>query len=259
MILLCLGSVFSRSFNLFLDDAEMANNYFQFKQFKIVQEKSAMKVGTDGVLLGAWANAEKAKTILDIGAGTGLISLMLAQRSMASIVGVEIESEAADEACENVSNSPWKNRVGIQNTSFQEFQKTTTAFFDLIVSNPPFFAQSFKSTKLQRNMARHNDTLPFDVLISGVEKLLSENGIFSVILPFDVSEVFEKMAKLNQLHLIRKTSVKSNALSKPHRCLLEFSKRKHSLKTDVLEIYTSTDSDYTKEYKELTREFYLNF
>ena len=122
----------------------MGNNYFQFKQFRIEQEKSAMKVGTDGILLGAWVNISKVKSILDIGTGTGLIALMLAQRCDANITGIEIESSAAEEALENANNTPWKNRLTIQNISLQEFSTTSKNKFDLIVSNPPFFEKSLR-------------------------------------------------------------------------------------------------------------------
>ncbi len=122
----------------------MANNYFQFKQFKIVQQNSAMKVGTDGVLLGAWTNVENVTSVLDIGTGTGLIALMMAQRTESKIVGVEIDKAAAGEAIENVKNSHWGERISIKNSSFQDFLKSEENRFDLIISNPPFFTKLFK-------------------------------------------------------------------------------------------------------------------
>ncbi|MDD2381516.1 MAG: methyltransferase, partial [Mariniphaga sp.] len=141
------------------------NNYFQFKHFSIIQENAAFKVGTDAVLLGSWVNISTAKTILDIGTGTGIIALMMAQRSTARITGIEIEKNAAEEATGNVKNSPWNQRVNILNTSFQDFVKAHTGVFDLIVSNPPFFTNSQKSKCNLLALARHNDLLPHARLV----------------------------------------------------------------------------------------------
>ena len=170
------------------------NTYFQFKQFKIIQEKAAMKVNTDGVLLAAWTNLEGVKTALDIGAGTGLISLMLAQVSDSIITGVEIEKNAAEEAVQNVQNSKWASRVSIINSSFQEFANVAESKFDLIITNPPFFTNSLKNAKPHLSMARHNHLLPFADIIAGAKQLLSETGKLSLILPFDQSIDFVGLA-----------------------------------------------------------------
>lgn len=184
------------------------NNYFQFKQFKIIQEKAAMKVNTDGVLLGAWTNLDGVKTVLDVGAGTGLIALMIAQRCDAIITGVEIEKNAAEEAVQNVQNSNWGNRVTIQNISFQEFAAVSEIEFDLIVSNPPFFSNGVKNADPNLSMARHNDLLPFTDIISGAVKLLTDTGKLALILPLDQSVDFIEKARLNRLFLNRMTDVK---------------------------------------------------
>lgn len=235
------------------------NNYFQFKQFKIIQDNSAMKVGTDGVLLGAWAKVSGAKTILDIGTGTGVISLMMAQRSKARVLGIEIEKNAAEEAKENVQHSPWKDRVSIENVSLQDFANITSKTFDLIVSNPPFFTNSFKNEIQNRSIARHNDFLSFPDLIKNSVKLMNEKGWFSVILPVVPANEFIELAKLEGLNLVRKTEVKPNALKNANRFLMEFSKKQTALKKDSLIIYNELGTDYTEFYKRLTCDFYLNF
>ena len=237
----------------------MGNNYFQFKQFKIIQEKSAMKVGTDGALLGAWANISGIKNVLDVGAGTGLISLMIAQRCNAKVMGIEIEENAAKEADDNSQNSPWKNRVTIKNISFQEFANSSKEKFDLIISNPPFFTNSFKNEIENLAIARHNDLLPFSELIKESAKLLSNNGRLAIILPVIPAKSFIELAKNEDLYLTRLTKVKPKATKKPNRFLMEFTKKQTILKTDYLTIYNETGTDYTDSYKQLTCDFYLKF
>jgi tRNA1Val (adenine37-N6)-methyltransferase len=235
------------------------NNYFQFKQFKIIQEKSAMKVGTDGALLGAWADVEGAERILDIGTGTGLIALMLAQRSKAKIWGVEIEKNAAEEAEFNVQESPWNDRVFVVNESFQDFVKGCKSCFDLIVSNPPFFTNSFKNEEKNKAMARHNHLLPFSELVRGARSLLNDSGTLAVVLPNIGGLELIDVAKQNGLFLNRLTKVHPKASKEANRFLMEFSLEQKVLKEDKLIIYTDSSLDYTEMYKELTRDFYLKF
>lgn len=236
------------------------NNYFRFKSFTIIQEQAAMKVGTDGVLLGAWANVGSAGTILDVGTGTGLIALMMAQRSKAFITGIEIESKAAEEASANVSNSPWNQRINILNTSFQDFVKTKPDPFDLIISNPPFFANSQKSKSELLAIAKHNHMLPPADLIKGAAQLLKADGKIAVILPADSLRLIEDLAAKEQLYLIRKTEVRPNNLKKPHRYLMEFGNTGGNIvETDVIRIHNDDGLDFTPQYKELTGAFYLNF
>jgi tRNA1Val (adenine37-N6)-methyltransferase len=233
------------------------NNYFQFKQFRINQEKSAMKVNTDGVLLGAWTNLDGAKTVLDIGAGTGLISLMIAQRSEAIITGIEIEKNAAYEASQNVQNSKWSNRVSIRHISFQDFNSTTQNKFDVIVSNPPFFSNSVKNTNPHLSIARHNHLLPFEDIIDGAIKLLGENGSLSLILPSDsANELIEKAFHKN-LFINRLTEVKPFPDRVLNRCLLEFGKEQHVLQKTQISVFNETRKDYSDEFKTLARDFYL--
>ncbi len=235
------------------------NNYFQFKQFKIIQEKAAMKVGTDGALLGAWVNVENVENILDIGTGTGLIALMLAQRSPAKALGIEIEKSAAEEASKNVNNSRWNDRVSVQNISFQDFVKTTDQRFDLIVSNPPFFSGGSKNEIQNKAIARHNHLLPFSVLISGAVKLLRQKGRLAVVLPTVPAEEFIDLGISKGLFLNRITRVKPKATKQCNRFLIECSKEKTSIVEDELIIYSNDSSDFTEMYKEITREFYLKF
>jgi tRNA1Val (adenine37-N6)-methyltransferase len=172
------------------------NNYFRFKQFTIIQEKSAMKVGTDGVLLGAWTNVPRSGHILDIGTGTGVIALMLAQRSAdAHVTGIEYEPEAAQESSENARNSPWSNRISMLHISFQEYYKSCTGKFDLIVSNPPFFINSRKPKTGNLSIAKHNHLLPYDDLAQGIAHLLAANGMFSVVLPAISTPIYKKQLR----------------------------------------------------------------
>ena len=159
---------------------------FKFKQFEIHQDRCAMKVGTDGVLLGAWAPG--GKHILDVGSGTGLISLMMAQRfPEAQVLGIDMDGEACEEAAENVAASPFADRVEIECCRLQDYHSAES--FDAIVSNPPFFLNSLKNPDSKRTMARHTDSLPFRDLFRGAKMLLSDDGVFSVIVPSEVLEV----------------------------------------------------------------------
>ena len=235
------------------------NNWFQFKQFRINQQQSAMKVGTDGVLLGAWAGVSQVSTILDIGTGTGVIALMLAQRSNARITAIEIEKNAAGEAAENAANSPWSERVSVLNTSLQDFVKTNPGTFDLIVSNPPFFTNSQKSKCNYLAMAKHNYLLPYGDLVGCSARLLASGGRLAVILPALSANEFAKTAETAGLFLIRQTQVRPDSFKRPHRFLMEFAKNTGKRTVDSMNIHTDDGSDFTNEYKNLTRDFYLNF
>lgn len=236
------------------------NNFFRFKQFNVTQEKSAMKVGTDGVLLGAWTKVDGTeKNILDIGAGTGLIALMLAQRSNAKVTAVEIDREATSEAAENFKISPWRDRLSIVNCSFQEFAQKSTRKFDLIVTNPPYFFDDFKSAEARLKIARHCDELPFNELVTGIGHVLTTNGRISVILPHKSAKIFSEIAGLNGFYMNFQTEVRPNPVKQPNRVLMQFTRTSLQPVIDSLTIHENGHLDYSEAYKTLTREFYLNF
>lgn len=236
----------------------MANSFFRFKQFTINQERCAMKVGTDGVLLGAWCDVNEASEILDVGTGTGLIALMLAQRNTsANICGIEIDKEAALQAQENVNNSPWSNRVKIAHAPFQTFEAQAEMKFDLIVSNPPFFCNSLKNPDKKKSTARHSDELPFGSLLACSANLLNSNGRLAVILPVTEGDIFSGLAADIGLHCAKRVVVYPKPDSEPKRLLLEFSKNKGETATGSLIIETETRHCYSPEFENLTKDFYI--
>jgi len=218
-----------------------------------------MKVGTDGVLLGAWTDCENATSVLDIGTGTALISLMIAQRSTANIDAVEIDDEACRQATENIGKSPWKDRVEVFNQSFQDFTKSTEKKYDLIVSNPPYFQNSLFTPDKKRTNARHNSNLKLEDLIQGSVKLLSENGALSIILPYLEGNMFILKASEMGLYCIRQTNVLPKPNREPKRLLLEFMKTKKPLVEQEIIIELGKRHEYSDAYKNLTKIFYLAF
>ncbi len=236
------------------------NNYFQFKQFRIVQERSAMKVGVDGVLLGAWADVSDSKRILDIGTGTGLIALMMAQRNQdAMIDAVEIEPEAFQEALFNIENSPWGNRVSVEYCPFQELAGKSDLKYDLIVSNPPYFGNGIKALTENRAQARHSDSLPLNSLISGAAGLLNQAGKLALVLPFESLQELKLLTVLNKLWIARLCHVKPNPQKPVFRILIELTNKACVIQEDDLMIEFENHFDYTSEYRELTKDFYLKF
>lgn len=229
---------------------------FRFKQFSVRNDKSAMKVGTDGVLLGAWADVDNASSVLDIGTGTGLIALMIAQRSIADITAIEIDEDAASEAKQNFAESPWLERLHVEKIDFNEYAATCKDKFDLIISNPPYFIDSLKCPDDKRGKARHTDSLSYDNLIQGAAKLLSDNGRICLITPSDVENIIISIATTNELIIIKKTTVYPTQKSAAKRILWQFSKVYSECVEDSL--YIEIDRHvYTKDYINLTRDFYL--
>ncbi len=244
----------------------MSTNSFAFKQFIIHQEKCAMKVGTDAVLLGAWAKTYGVRRALDIGTGTGVIALMLAQKCGATIDAIDIDGQTAEEAKENVQHSPWHDRVHVQNVSVQDFEKmhpeTSTEKYDLIVSNPPYFSDSLPATEESRTKARHTIVLPFPDLIHAAASLLSKEGKFYVILPTKEGETFRELAEAKGLHLRRLTRVKTTPEKTEKRLLMQFgftAKPQISESTLIIEKDNLNAQNYSDEYRELTKEYYLDF
>lgn len=218
-----------------------------------------MKVGTDGVLLGSWTPIENNPfSILDIGTGTGIIALMLAQRSHAEqIDALEIDEEAYEQATDNFENSPWNDRLFCFHAGLDEFMEEPEDEYDLIVSNPPFHQEDYKSSNEQRDLARFQDAMPFEDLIEAADLLLSENGILAVIIPFKEEKKFLDLAREYELHPLKITRVKGTPTTEIKRSLLAFSRNKTiNFPVDELIIETARHQ-YTPDYIELTKEFYL--
>lgn len=244
----------------------MPNDYFSFKQFTIRQDKCAMKVGTDGVLLGVLApvlldDNNHVSNILDIGTGTGLVAIMLAQRCLgrAAVIGVEIDSDAATQAVENASETPWK--IDVYNNSIQGFAHECQEKFDLIVSNPPFFINSLKAPDKSRNTARHTDELSFEDLVDSAEKLLAENGRFTVIIPCSSENDFIKIADSRKMFAKSVVRVVPKVGMQAKRSVVTFARGsdKNNCNTNVTELVIETEIRhcYTEEFKSLTADFYL--
>lgn len=232
-------------------------NEFRFKQFSIKQNLCAMKVGTDGVLLGAWSKIPSGK-VLDVGSGSGLISLMIAQRNLnCEIDAIDIEQNAFLQTQQNVIASKWNSRIKVFNTSLQLFLPNKK--YELIISNPPFFINATKSTNNAKNIARHTDDLPFTDFIDRVKELLTKDGILSLILPLQESLFFIELALKQKLYLNRKCWVKPNYEKEPKRVLLEFSFSEKKILIETLVIETEKRHHYTEEYRNLTQDFYLKF
>ncbi|MBI5539893.1 MAG: methyltransferase [Bacteroidia bacterium] len=236
----------------------MPNNWFQFKQFKVEQDQCAMKIGTDSILLGAWANCLESRFALDIGTGTGILALMIAQKSIAEIIAIDIDEKTIIQAQENITNSSWNNRIKLLNTSLQEF-KSPIEKYDFIISNPPFFQNSLKAPDESRTIARHSDKLSHEDIIGFCIKHLSDVGILAIIFPVEQGKYFLKLAIENQLFCKRLCEVKPNTSKQAHRLLMEFSLNKQSTEYSEIIIETGTRHHYTEEYKELTKDFYLHF
>lgn len=303
----------------------MANPYFSFKQFTVWQEHAAMRVGTDGVLLGAWcdlsscvsvvipdestdrrqpenvcpadpsqildssnrdqtvwddhvqdereksvcgaqngadAETKKVGRVLDIGSGTGVIALMVAQRTAnAQIDAVEPDSGSCEDALRNFAESPWADRLHLHDVTLQEYvsRYAEKVQYDLIVSNPPYFVDSLKAPDPVRNAVRHAVSLPFEELLDGVKTLLAEHGRFAVILPVTEGVLLEKLALERSLHCVRKCLVQTKPGVPPKRVMMEFGRKSVPLRSDLLIMETERQQEFTEEYRRLTRDFYLKF
>ncbi|WP_121666999.1 tRNA1(Val) (adenine(37)-N6)-methyltransferase [Mesonia aquimarina] len=231
---------------------------FQFKEFTVQQDRCAMKIGTDGVLLGAWASINHHPfSVLDIGAGTGVIALMLAQRSSAELIdAVEIEPNAYEQCVENFEQSPWNDRLFCYHASLAEFAEEIDDTYDCIISNPPFYEDTFTSPEEDRNTARFTESLPFKELLQAVSKLLSPQGNFSAIIPYKNEEEFCQLATAENLYLNKVTHVQGNKKAPVKRSLLAFSKQKSSLEQTNLVIEKDRHI-YTEDYKKLVQDFYV--
>ncbi|MBR3859040.1 MAG: methyltransferase [Bacteroidaceae bacterium] len=232
---------------------------FTFKQFAISQERCAMKVGTDGVLLGAWARVEHCRRILDMGTGTGLVALMAAQRSQADIVAIDLDADAVAQAAENVAASPWESRIQVVQADARQVESGKTfhfQLFDAILCNPPFFENSLKSPDVARTMARHTDTLSFDELARSAARLLSPEGELSVVIPYDRAHDMTVSAACCGLFATRQTVIVPVEGGKPKRILMAFSREGAAHTVETLCIHDA-QRQYTPEYVRLVEAFYL--
>ena len=233
---------------------------FKFKNFEIKQDQCTMKVGTDGVILGAIAPIEGVNSILDIGSGSGLICLMLAQRAdKATVIGVEVEPKAFGQSVENGQKSPWNNRIHFENESIQDFSKFSDKSFDLIVSNPPFFSGGTFSYNQERNNVRHTIKLPNGDLLQSARKLLNKGGKFVVILPVMEGLRFKDMAKTYRLFCTEEIIIKGKESKSDERLVLTFEQEEGSeIKKSQLIVYNE-DESYHADFVNLTKDFYLKF
>ncbi len=234
----------------------MSETIFHFRQFTINQDRCAMKVSTDAVLIGSWVQTKDAKRILDIGTGTGVIALMLAQKSGAQIDAVDIDSSACCQANENFTLSPWSEKLKVTHMSFQDFAKQQDEKYDLIVTNPPYFHHASKPQEESRINARHSEVLAFDELIEGVASILKPEGRFCVILPFKEGMEFMDKAQRKGLfchHLLR---IKTKACKAEKRVIMEFRFQFSALSEEEI-IIQQEDGSVTEEYIKLTSEYYL--
>lgn len=233
----------------------MANDYFQFKKFTIRQDKCAMKVGTDGVLLGAWANLSNAHRLLDIGTGTGLIAIMAAQRNPElQIDAIEIDPVACEQAKANVQSCPWNDRIQLFEGRVQDFKPDYS--YDVITCNPPFFINSTKNPELTRTLARHCETLSHEDILQVAERLLSLPGKLCVILPIPEAEHFITLARSRKWFINKFTCICPTPNKPPKRKLLEISRVVENTVNDTIILETERHI-YHESYALLTKNFYL--
>jgi tRNA1Val (adenine37-N6)-methyltransferase len=236
----------------------MANNYFSFKQFTVFQDKCAFKVGTDGVLLGACADVTGTKHVLDIGTGSGLIALMIAQRSDAEISAIEPDHDSFNQAIENFRSSPWGGRIKAINTDLQSYRSGNIKF-DLIISNPPYFTESMKNPDPRKSAARHNDSLTPGEMLNAVTELLAVDGKLQVIMPYAEGNIFIAEAQEHGLYCFNILKIKPLPSSEVRRLIMTFSSRQMKATEKFLTIEHGKRHEFTVEYMNLTKDFYLKF
>ena len=245
----------------------MANTYFSFKSFTVHQDKAGMKVCTDACLFGAWASLHalkpETKRILDIGTGTGLLSLMLAQFTTATIEAIDIDENAMLQAKENFTASPWKEQLSVHHQSLEEFMRSQHKKFDLIISNPPFFENQLKSAQHNRNLAMHSHQFSLSLLAGGMADLLSEDGIGAVLLPYQRTEEWKQVASKENLILFHTCHVKQTQDHSFFRSFFLLRKKKKEENTSGTEIQEEisikTGLDYSPECKTILKDYYLAF
>ncbi|MBI2731032.1 MAG: methyltransferase [Sphingobacteriales bacterium] len=238
----------------------MSNNYFQFKQFKIEQERCALKISTDSCLLGAWVAAQqqttnyKPQTILDIGAGTGLLMLMLAQKMGAVIEGIEIDKPSFEQATDNINASLWRERLNLHHGDIKTFSFPHQ--FDLIISNPPFYEGDLKSQNTHKNIAKHDEGLTLEQLIESAEKNLSANGTLAVLIPFNRTDELISKAMSKKMFCKQLLRVKQSVQHNFFRSILLFNRNQSEIKEEEISI-KDADNNYTYAFSELLKDYYL--
>lgn len=236
----------------------MPNDYFQFKEFVIYQDKCAFKVGTDGVMLGAYAKVKENDKVLDIGTGTGLIALMIAQKGGTNITAIEPDISSYEQALMNVNKSKWDNSITVLNEDLQSFMSTDQRF-DLILTNPPYFVNSLKNPDPRKSATRHTDTLSTDDILAGVARLLTDNGRFQIILPFVEGNIFIAESAGYGLFCNQILKIKPLPTSEIRRMILTFSRKRIQVSEKFLIIEKGQRHQFTEDYINITRNFYLNF
>lgn len=236
----------------------LRRNGFTFKKFFVAHDRCAMKVGTDGILLGAWSPIARVSRVLDIGTGSGLLALMLAQRTddSVSIDAVELDVEAAEQARENVAESPWAARIHIHTADIQQWVAGLTTRYNLIVSNPPYYEQGVECATPQRELARYTTTLDHQALLACATDAITEDGFFCVVLPENIGQTFTSQALSMGWHLRLRTDVAETEIRLPHRVLLAFSPKEGEYFSDRL-VIRGPEQQYSEGYTALTQAFYL--
>ncbi|MEQ1734275.1 MAG: methyltransferase [Bacteroidia bacterium] len=233
---------------------------FVFKQFEIAQHLCAMKVGTDAVLLGAWANVTAANTVLDIGTGTGILALMLAQKNtQATITAIDIDEGAVQQATQNFAQSKFATQLTAQHIALQHFVAQTNSTYDVIISNPPFFENSSRAQDSARNLARHNDSLTLTELVHSVAALLSPYGVFYIVLPATQQLTLAQLANNSALCVQRIMYIHTKENKVPKRILVAIGKQQQPTTEEHLIIELENRHDYSPEYKALTQDYYVRF
>ena len=235
---------------------KVANTHFSFKQFTIHQDQTAMKVTTDACILGAYTDCTKARNILDIGTGTGLLALMLAQKGEAKIDAVEMDKNAYNQTVTNIKGSVFKDKISVFNTSIQDF--ATLKSYDLIISNPPFFQNHLKSETLARNNSLHTDSLSFEDLLNSILRLLTFDGTFIVLLPAYQSSVFEQLSTSTGLYPQKKLTIRHRNDTKILRIITTFGRIKKEIIHEEL-IIKNPDESYSPDFQALLKDYYLIF
>jgi tRNA1Val (adenine37-N6)-methyltransferase len=237
----------------------MSNNYFKFKQFIVHQEHAPFKITTDGVLLGAWANLEEAKNILDIGAGTGILTLMAAQRTDAQIVALEPEPGSYMQAGLNIANSQWYDRITLVNSTVQEYNPDSNLLFDVIITNPPFFIDSLPNPDAGKARARHSLTLSHKELLEAALRLMTLSGTLQLVLPVNEAGLFIEKAISLGFHCQRRLNIKPTPTLPPARVLMALGFETITMEESTMVIERGGRHNYSEEYISLTKDFYLKF